>query len=164
MNKFYFLLVLVFILSCSKDDKVSKKIPPNDFCGYGVIKFSKSFTGTERYMTFYPISQSNSPDANYANKINIKVYYGIIIRGRNYTKLWQDLFIANTLSPDQYGYYKSLIFLDLSKNTIKYDYSRKIPNEVTINGVSFDTKVFDYIPTNDELIKISNYKIFQSLR
>lgn len=159
MKTFYLILVILFS-SCFNNYNVSKELPPNNFCGYGVIKFSKSFNGSIRYMEFYPISEAKYPDAIFANKIKISINNGIIIRGNNSTKLWQDLIETNSLNPDEYGYCKSLIFLDLSNNTLEYNYENPIPNEVLIQKEIFKTKTFDYI--NGKL-GISNYEIFSSL-
>lgn len=159
MKNFYLILLILFS-SCFNNDNMSMKIPPANFCGYGVIKFSKSYNGSIRYMEFYPISEAKYPDTAFANKIKISINNGIIIRGNNSTKLWKDLIVSNTLSPDEYGYYKCFIFLDLSINKLEYDYRRPIPNEVLIQKEIFKTKTFDY--TSGKL-GISNYKIFRCL-
>lgn len=159
MKTFYLILFILFS-SCFNNYNISKKLPPNNFCGYGVIIFSKSFSGSIRYMVFYPISEAKDPDAVFANKIKISIYNGIIIRGNNSTKLWQDLIETNSLNPDEYGHYKSLIFLDLSNNTLEYNYEKPIPNEVLIQKEIFKTKTFDYV--NGKLC-ISDYEIFRSL-
>lgn len=154
-------LVLAFIiLSCSGNENISKKLPPNDFCGYGVIVFSKSYSGSIRYMEFYPISEAKYSDVFFANKIKVSINKGIIIRGNNSTKLWQDLIDTNNLNPDEYGYYKSLIFLDLSSNTLEYNYKNPIPNEVLIQKEIFKTKTFDYVSGK---LNISDYEILRPL-
>ncbi|MFH7010885.1 hypothetical protein ACHRV5_03385 [Flavobacterium sp. FlaQc-52] len=158
--KFFYLTLLCMFLSCSKNENISKELPTQNFCGYGVIKFSKSYSGSIRYMEFYPISKTQHPDSILANKLKISIKNGLIIRGDNSTKLWQDLIQTNNLNPDEYGYYKSLIFLDLSNNTLEYDYKNPISNEVLIQKEIFQTKTFDYI--KGELV-ISNYKILHSL-
>jgi hypothetical protein len=158
--KTFYLILLILFSSCFNNENMSKKIPPANFCGYGVIKFSKSYNGSIRYMEFYPISEAKYPDAAFANKIKISINNGIIIRGNNSTKLWQELIETNNLNPDEYGYYKSLIFLNLSNNKLEYDYNKIIPNEVLIQKELFRTKIFDYI---DGKLVISNYKVFCSL-
>lgn len=158
--KFFYLILLILFSSCFNNDNMSKKILPANFCGYGVIKFSKSYNGTIRYLEFYPISEAKYPDPTLANKIKISINNGIIIRGNNSTKLWQELLETNNLNPDEYGYYKSLIFLNLSNNKLEYDYDKIIPNEVLIQKEIFRTKLFDYI---DGKLVISNYKVFRSL-
>lgn len=160
MKKSPILFVLcLFLISC-KDRNVSDELPSHNFCGYGVIKFSKSYNGSIRYLEFYPIYRANHPDNNLVNELNISIKNGIIIRGNNSTKLWQDLIKTNASEPDKFGYCKSLIFLDLSKSTLKYDYNRPIPNEILLQKKVFRTKTFDYVKGK---LDILNYKIFQSL-
>lgn len=158
--KTFYLILLILFSSCFNNDKFTKKIPSANFCGYGVIKFSKSYNGSIRYMEFYPISEAKYPDATFANKLKISINNGLIIRGNNSTKLWQELVEKNNLSPDEYGYYKSLIYLNLSNSKLQYDFNKIIPNEVLIQKQIFRTKIFDY--TDGKLV-ISNYKVFRSL-
>ncbi len=166
-NKFYYklmktnyLILLFLFLSCFNNDNITNKVPLNNFCGYGVIKFSKSYEGSIRYMEFFPIIEAKYSDIVYANKIKININNGIIIRGNNSTNLWQALIKSNKILPDEYGYYKSLIFIDLSYNTLEYNYKRPIPNEILIQNKIFKTKTFDYIKGK---LNISNYKIFYPL-
>lgn len=104
--------------------------------------------------------KADYPDSISANKLKISINNGIIFRGNNSTKLWQDLIKTNNENPDEYGYYKSLIFLNLSGNTLKYDYKSPIPNEVLIKEKIFKTKTFDYI--NGKL-DIADYEIIRTL-
>jgi hypothetical protein len=160
MKNFFCLILLIFCTSCFNNSDTTKEITHANFCGYGVIVFSKSLSGSIRYMEFYPVSEAKYPDKVFIKKIKISLNSGIIIRGNNSTKLWQELIETNNSNPDEYGYYKSLIFLNLSNNKLKYNFKKSIPNEVLIQNEIFKTKVFDYV---DGKLVISNYKIFNSL-
>ena len=158
----FILFILYFFLSSCNSRNVSEELPSHNFCGYGLIEFSKSYSGSIRYMVFYPIYKADFPDLNFANNLKITIKNGIIIRGKNSTKLWQALIEKNNLNPDEYGYYKSLIFLDLSNNTLEYNYDRPIPNEVIFIDNYFKTKTFDNIKHKGKL-DILDYEIFYSL-
>lgn len=158
MKSIYSILFLL-LLSC-KNDNVSENLPVSNFCGYGVIKFSKSYNGSIRYMEFYPMYNATTPDSTFANKINVSIKRGIIIRGNNSTQLWQDLIKFNNSKMDHYGYYKSLLFIDLSNNTMHYDYKRPIPNEVLLQNKIFRTITYDYINGEFDILK---FQIFKSL-
>lgn len=163
-NPFLLTFCIIFFIACTRKN-VSKELPNHNFCGYGIIEFSKSYVGSVRYMVFYPMIESPHPDPKIHNKIKVYVEKGMIIRGTNSTDLWNDLIKNNNTKNDYYGYCKALIFLDLSKNTLKYNYSRIIPNEICIGKTIFKTKVFDYKPSfHEKFIKISNYKIIKSVR
>jgi len=161
MKKIYFFLLSILLFFSCGDDNISKKLPANNFCGYGVLLYSKSFHGPVRYMEFYPMIKANRPDVNFAKKIGISIKNGIIIRGSNSTQLWQDLRKSNNKNPDEYGFYKALIFLDLSDNKLKYNYKSPIPNEVIIQNKVFKTRTYDYFTFGK--CNIASYKILRSL-
>lgn len=163
MKYIYFTSILILILSCTKknNEKISLHFPPADFCGYGIAVFSKSTAGSIRYMEFYPILYSTNLDTELEKRITISVKNGLVLRVTADCILWKNLVASNHTQSDQYGFYKSLIFIDLRNSRQKYNYDRPIPNEIILGKKIFITKTFDY--GGSELTKVQMFKILKTL-
>lgn len=149
-------VLFLILLSCKGDPEyVQNKKPSRNFYGYGFILFSKSYQGSIRYMEFYPIVKTNEIDfVKIKLKGNIK--NGIVIRVNNSSKLWQSLLKSTDVMPDEYGFYKKLIFLDYECEK-EFNYDRPIPNIVNLSGKIFQTKIYDCMANGQ--VKINKYKI-----
>ncbi|MDR6969103.1 hypothetical protein J2X31_003129 [Flavobacterium arsenatis] len=153
------IIFLLVLISCKNDSKyVQDEMPTKKFSGYGIISFSKSYNGSIRYMEFYPILKSDNHDSTVEKNIKIFLTKGVIIRGNNDTKLWQDLIKSHNLEADESGFCKSLIFLKYD-NSFSFNYEKPIPNSLDLKERHFKTKTFDCLQIQNCKFNIVDTKL-----
>ena len=158
----FILIMALFFPSCSnrKNSCDSNLTPVRNYNGYGVIRFQKNFTGSMRYMEFYPFCADKFINNNFDDIIKLDIKNGIVLRVTNSSELWQSLISNNNIKLDMDDYGLAIIVLKYHKNVKENKFINHFENYLIIKSRKVKVKMFD---PKSYPVKVDAFKIIKGM-
>jgi hypothetical protein len=161
MRIFVFILTLMFCITGCFDKKTCEiNLNTNSYSGYGIIRFQKNFTGSIRYMEFYPFCADKLVNNNFDDVTELELKTGMILRETNSSKLWQNIISNKNINLNKDNYGLAIIFLKFHKKLKENKYVNSFDNNVYIKNKNIKIKMFD--PESNQIM-IDSFKIIKGV-